>query len=192
MSSARAILTFAAAVVVVPLAMKARESAGSTNATFVPVTSVSSQEQRVSQPELRAYLDAIQGANAVLCEIVLSQFNSWSSSRAPDRDSVAWNVGRVVHRKVASPQLVPDLVTALRSGDSCVSRAAARLLGRSELDEAKSALLAALRDENAQVRQLAAMASGTATTRQQPDRLSVRSGTAMNESGPRWPGRWGR
>jgi HEAT repeat protein len=109
---------------------------------------------------LRAYLDGIRGANAIQCEVVLSSFNSWSSSRAPDRDSVAWNVSMVIHRRIASEQLVPELVTAMRSPDDCVSRVAARLLGRSRLAPARAALLAALRDENASIRRLAAIGIG--------------------------------
>jgi HEAT repeat protein len=162
-STARTVLTFAAALVVLPLAMKARESASAVNASIVPVVRVSNEKQerdQVTAAELRAYFDGIRGANPVLCEIVLSSFNSWSSSRAPDRDSVSWNVGMVVHRRVASEQLIPDLVTQMRSTDPCVSRVAARLLGRSNVESAKTALLTALRDDNAQVRQLAAIGIG--------------------------------
>ena len=159
MSTARAVLTFAAAVVVVPIALRARET-GVVPGNFAPVSTVSQQDPNASAADLRAYLDGMKGANALQCEIALSSFNSWSSSRAPDRDSVAWNLSMVIHRKVQSPALVPELVTAMRSADTCVSRIATRMLGRSGLESARSALLSALRDENAQVRRLAAIGIG--------------------------------
>ena len=159
MSAARTILTVAAAVVVLPLAMRARESA-SARPGLVPVASASREDPQANPADLRAYLEGIRGANAIQCEIVLSSFNSWSSSRAPDRDSLAWNVSMVIHRRIASEQLVPELVAAMRSSDVCIARVAARLLGRSKLAPARTALLAALRDENAQVRRLAAIGIG--------------------------------
>jgi hypothetical protein len=159
MSAARTVLTLAAAVVVVPVAMRARES-GVVRANLTVTSSIVTQESQATPADLRAYMDGIRGANAIQCEIVLSSFNSWSSSRAPDRDSTAWNVSMVIHRRIRSPDLVPDLITAMRSGDACVSRVATRLLGRSGLAPARSALLSALSDENAQVRRLAAIGIG--------------------------------
>ena len=159
MSSARTVLTVAAAVVLLPLAMRARES-GSARASLLPTMSISNKDPQATPSELRAYLEGIRGSNAIQCEIALSSFNSWSSSHAPDRDSVAWNVSMVIHRHIASEQMIPELVTAMRSSDDCTSRVAARLLGRSKLAPARSALLTALRDDNAQVRRLAAIGIG--------------------------------
>ena len=159
MSAARTVLTVAAAVIILPLAMRARET-GSAPASLLPATTVIQEDPQATSADVRAYLDGMRGANALQCEIALSSFNSWSSSRAPDRDSVAWNVAMVIHRRIAAEQLVPELATAMRSGDECVSRIAARLLGRSKLAPARSALLTALRDENAQVRRLAAIGIG--------------------------------
>lgn len=159
MSAARTVLTFAAAMVVLPLAMRARAT-GSARAALAPIASVRAEDPQASEADLRAYLEGIRGANAIQCEIALSSFNSWSSGRAPDRDSVAWNVAMVIHRRIASERLVPELVAAMRSPDDCVSRVAARLLGRSKLAPARAALLAALRDENATVRRLAAIGIG--------------------------------
>jgi HEAT repeat protein len=162
MSTARQVLTFAAAMVVVPLAMRARES-GSARANLVPTrvsTTVSEGESQATVSDVQAYVEGLRGANSIQCEIALSSFNSWSSSRAPDRDSVAWNVAMVIHRRIASEQIVPELVTAMRSPDECVSRIAARLLGRSRLAPARTALLSALRDESALVRRLAAIGIG--------------------------------
>ena len=160
MSTARQVLTFAAAMVVVPLAMRARESGSARIKLLTANEAVSGEESQATVADIQAYLQGLRGANAIQCEIALSSFNSWSSSRAPDRDSVAWNVAMVIHRRIASEQLVPDLVTAMRSPDDCVSRIAARLLGRSRLAPARTALLSALRDDNASVRRLAAIGIG--------------------------------
>lgn len=159
MSAARTVLTVAAAVVILPLAMRARES-GSARASLLPTMSVSGEDPQATAADVRAYLEGMRGANALQCEIALSSFNSWSSSRAPDRDSVAWNVAMVIHRRIETEQLVPELVTAMRSDDECVSRVSARLLGRSKLEPARAALLSALDDDNAQVRRLAAIGIG--------------------------------
>jgi HEAT repeat protein len=159
MSAARTVLTVAAAVVILPVAMRARES-GSARASLLPTMSVPERDPQATAADVRAYLDGMRGANALQCEIALSSFNSWSSSRAPDRDSLAWNVAMVIHRRIASEQMIPDLVAAMRSGDECVSRLAARMLGRSRLGTARTALLSALGDENAQVRRLAAIGIG--------------------------------
>ena len=159
MSAARTVLTVAATIVLVPLAMRARES-GSAPASLLPTVSVSKEDPQATADDVRAYLEGMRGANALQCEIALSSFNSWSSSRAPDRDSTAWNVAMVIHRRIASEQMIPELVTAMRSSDECVSRLAARLLGRSKLAPARSALLTALGDDNAQVRRLAAIGIG--------------------------------
>jgi len=159
MSAARTVLTVAATVVLVPLAMRARES-GSARASLLPTMSVSKEDPQATAGDVRAYLEGMRGANALQCEIALSSFNSWSSSRAPDRDSVAWNVAMVIHRRIASEEMIPELVTAMRSSDECVARLAARLLGRSKLAPARSALLTALGDDYAQIRRLAAIGIG--------------------------------
>ncbi len=175
MSAARTVLTVAAAVVVLPLAMRARES-GSARASLLPTMSVSGEDPQAVAGDVRAYLEGMRGANALQCEIALSSFNSWSSTHAPDRDSLAWNVAMVVHRRIASEQMIPDLVAAMRSGDDCVSRLAARLLGRSQLANARTALLSALGDENAQVRRLAAIGIGfSEDTSQSMSRQLVRA-----------------
>ena len=122
--------------------------------------SASQEDPQATSADVRAYLEGMRGANALQCEIALSSFKSWSSSRATDRDSVAWNVAMVIHRRIASEPMIPELVAAMRSSDECVSRLAARLLGRSKLEPARAALLSALGDENAHVRRLAAIGIG--------------------------------
>jgi hypothetical protein len=160
MSTARQVLTFAAAMVVVPLAMRARESSVARANLVATATNAAQDDPQATPAEVRAYLAGMQGANAIQCEIALSSFNSWSSSRSPDRDQEAWKVAMVIHRRIDVEQLVPELVTAMRSSDDCVSRIAARLLGRSNLAPARSALMTALRDENPSVRRLAAIGIG--------------------------------
>ena len=161
MSTARQVLTFAAALVVVPLAMRARESGAARTTLVANATSTMSQDDPQATPDqVRAYLTGMTGANGIQCEVALSSFNSWSSSRSPDRDQAAWNVAMVIHRRIDSEQLIPELVSAMKSPDECVSRIAARLLGRSKLAPARSALMTALRDENPSVRRLAAIGIG--------------------------------
>ena len=159
MSAARTVLTVAAALVVVPLAIRARDS-GTTPSAVAATSQVVLEREQATAADVRAYLQAIRGANEIQCEIILSGFNSWSSSRSPDRDTAAWRVSTVIHREITSPELVSEFVTAMRSGDSCSSRVAARLLGRSALPGARRELLSALGDQNAEVRQLAAIGLG--------------------------------
>ena len=160
MSMARTVLTVAAAVVVLPLAMRAREGAMARMTLAPPAANESTEDPQATVEDVRAYLTSLRGANAVQCEIALSSFNSWSSSRSPDRDQEAWRVAMVIHRRIPSEQIIPELVTAMRSADECVARIAARMLGRSNLAPARSALLSALTDDNAQVRRLGAIGIG--------------------------------
>jgi HEAT repeat protein len=160
MSMARTVLTVAEALVVVPVAMRAREGSAARMGVVAQSANESKEDPQASAEDVRLYLTSLRGANAVQCEIALSSFNSWSSSRAPDRDPAAWKVSMVIHRRLESEQLVPELVAAMRSTDDCVARIAARLLGRSKLAAARAALMTALRDENAQVRRLGAIGIG--------------------------------
>jgi len=50
--------------------------------------SVSGEDPQAAAGDVRAYLEGMRGANALQCEIALSSFNSWSSTHAPDRDSL--------------------------------------------------------------------------------------------------------
>jgi hypothetical protein len=159
MSAARTILTIAVAAMVVPLAMRSRE-AGTARVNAAERPFLVEGHEQATIADVRAYLEATRGANAVQCEIILSSFNSWSSSRSPDRDSTAWKVSMVIHRDITSAQVVPDLVAAMKSGDPCASRVAARVLGRSGLPAARSELLSALGDTNAQIRLMAAIGIG--------------------------------
>lgn len=159
MSTARTVLTLAAAAVVVPLAMRSREAGTARNIVAASPVLIERGEQ-ANPADVRAFLEATRGANAVQCEIILSSFNSWSSSRSPDRDSTAWKVSTVIHRDITSAGVVPELVAAMKSGDACASRVAARVLGRSGLPAARSELLSALGDANAQVRLMGAIGIG--------------------------------
>ena len=94
MSAARTVLTLAAVAVVLPLAMRARES-GTARATFAATTNIKMEEAQATPADVRAFMEAVRGANPIQCEIILQSFNSWSSYHTPDRDSVAWRVSTV-------------------------------------------------------------------------------------------------
>jgi hypothetical protein len=158
-STARTILTFAAAAVILPLVMRGeRDGAGGVRNARLAVAAM--QTPQPSAASVRAFLEGVRGANALQCEMILQSFDGWSSNHAPDRDSVAWSVTMVVRQRIATAQSVTDMVAALRGGDDCAARAAARLLGRSRMAAARSELFAALRDDNAQVRRLGAIGLG--------------------------------
>ncbi|HSA54378.1 MAG TPA: HEAT repeat domain-containing protein [Gemmatimonadaceae bacterium] len=158
MSAVRVVVVLAAAVAVLPVVLRDRDAGPVTaGAAALPATA---QEQRADPAAVRAFLDGVRGANAIQCEVILQSFDSWSSNRAPDRDSVAWSVTTVVRRRITAPQSVPDLVAALRGGDDCAARVAARLLGRSRLPAARGELLSALGDASPQVRRLGAIGLG--------------------------------
>jgi hypothetical protein len=159
MSAARTILAFAVVAAVFPLALLSRESGPAS--VVMPNAPAAADEQGQADPSaVRAFLQGVRGSNAIQCEIILQSFDSWSSNRTPDRDSVAAAVIMVARRRGASSQSVPDLMTALRGDDACVARVAARMLGRSRQAGARTELIAALRDSSAQVRRLAAIGLG--------------------------------
>jgi len=159
MSAARNILALAAVVMVLPVAMRDRESRAGRAGTAA-ISDASREEPQATPASVRAFMDGVRGANAIQCEMILQSFDAWSSNRAPDRDSLAWAVTTVVRRRIAAPQSLAELVTAVRGGDDCAARTAARLLGRTRLPAARSELLAALRDESPQVRRLGAIGLG--------------------------------
>jgi hypothetical protein len=159
MSAARTILAFAVVAVVFPLVSRSRESDPAR--VVVPDGAVTRDERGQADPSaVRAFLQGVRGSNAIQCEIILQSFESWSSNRTPDRDSVAAALIMAVRRRGASSQSVPELMAALRGNDACTARVAARLLGRSRQAGARTELVAALRDSSAQVRRLAAIGLG--------------------------------
>lgn len=159
MSGARAVLTLAAAVVVLPIVLRARANGAARGVAVVSETQPG-RESRATPADLRAFLEGVRGANAIQCEIILQSFNAWSSSRSPDRDSAAYAITTVIRHGDLPAESVTDLVAALRSGDDCASRSAARLLGRSGIPAGRLQLLAALRDPDARVRELGAVGLG--------------------------------
>lgn len=160
MSMARTVLTIAAAVVVLPIAMRARESTAVRAGVVAVAEPRDGEESRADPAQLRAYLQAVHGSNAVQCEVILSAFNAWGSSRAPDRDSTAWVISHVIYRRIDAAESLADLVREMQSGDDCGSRVAARLLGRAETPGARNELLAALRSDDAAIRRLGAIGLG--------------------------------
>jgi HEAT repeat protein len=157
MSAARSILAFVAVAAVVPLALREVN-------VVAPVVAdgalVAEGDAQADPAAVRAFLQGVRGANAIQCEMILQTFDSWSSNRAPDRDSVAWAVATVVRRRVIAAQSLADLISSLRGDDACAARAATRMLGRSQQAAARRELLAALRDSSVQVRRLAAIGVG--------------------------------
>ncbi len=159
MSAARTILAFAVVAAVFPLALLSRES-GPASLVMPEVAQTTDDEDQADPTAVRAFLQGVRGSNTIQCEIILQSFDSWSSNRSPDRDSVASAVTMVVRRRGAASQSVPELMAAVRGDDSCSARVAARLLGRSRQASARRELIAALRDSSAQVRRLSAIGLG--------------------------------
>lgn len=159
MSAAKVVLTLAAAVVVLPIAARARAN-GAARLTPAVVVPQSGRESRATATDLAAFLEGVRGANAIQCEMILQSFNAWSTSRSPDRDSTAFAITMAIRQGDVPAESVPAIVAAMRSGDDCLSRAAARLLGRSERPGGRQQLLAALRDPDARIRRLGAVGLG--------------------------------
>jgi HEAT repeat protein len=117
--------------------------------------------------QVRAFLGALRGANAVQCELALHALHHSYTTRienpVPDRQPEAWALVSWASRRVRDPLAIPALAAAFHDGDPCVRRAAARLLGGSKLPAARTRLLEALRDAEPLVRQLAALGLGFAS-----------------------------
>ena len=114
----------------------------------------------------RAFLDAVSAADPVLCDLALRTVGMgwyWSGEElVPDRDQTSTELTRWASRRVRDPVAVGILASAFRSGTPCSRRAAARLLGRSGVEEAERVLLDGLRDQDPNVRRLAAVGLGFA------------------------------
>jgi HEAT repeat protein len=117
---------------------------------------------------LSRYLDAVRGANPVLCELAArnADASGWWSRFGPhddnplDVDSAAASVVAWVQRGDKYATIVPQLRAALRDTDACVRRVAGSLLGRVKHSSATSALVAALDDASAETRYVAALGLG--------------------------------
>lgn len=155
MNALKSTLALMAVLVVVPFVARDRGAP-----LPGPAIAVKTAEPQATTADVRAFLQGVRGANAIQCEMILQSFNAWSSNVVPDRDSAAYAVSLAVRRRIGDAQAVTEMVSALRGDDQCAARAAARLLGRSELSESRAALLAALADGNTRVRQLAAIGLG--------------------------------
>jgi hypothetical protein len=108
---------------------------------------------------IRPLIDGIRGANAIQCELLLQAFIGWTTN-VPDRDAQAWNVTQRLRQSVSDPADIAWLGEQVRGPDQCAARAATRLLGRSPSPAARTFLVGALGDANAQVRRLAAIGIG--------------------------------
>ncbi|HEX9564953.1 MAG TPA: HEAT repeat domain-containing protein [Gemmatimonadaceae bacterium] len=156
MSVSRIVVGVAAAVIVVPLMLAAREGP-----SFVPSgREQAAQPQAADTAAIRALVAGIRGANAVQCELILQAFDGWFSGSVPDRDPAAWELVRRVRYRVVDRETIGWLAGQLRTADTCVGRVASRLLGRSESLVARATLLSALSDSSASVRRLGAVGLG--------------------------------
>jgi hypothetical protein len=127
--------------------------------TNAPADELITAQTRGDTGSVRQLLDGIRGANAIQCELLLQAFNGWTTN-VPDRDSAAWSVTQLLRRRVTDAAEIAWLGEQVRSTDRCAARAAARMLGRSPSPAARTFLVGALGDANAQVRQLAAIGIG--------------------------------
>jgi HEAT repeat protein len=117
---------------------------------------------------LARYLDAVRGANPVLCELATRSADAggWWSRFGPlsdnplDVDSASATLVAWIQRGHKNAAVVPRLRAGLRDTDACVRRVAGGLLGRVDHPSATAALVAALDDTSADTRYVAALGLG--------------------------------
>jgi hypothetical protein len=117
---------------------------------------------------LSRYLDAVRGANPMLCELAArnADASGWWSRFGPlgdnplDVDSVASSVVSWVQRGRKNVSIVSPLRAALQDPDACVRRVAGSMLGKVEHPTATAALVGALDDASADTRYVAALGLG--------------------------------
>lgn len=117
------------------------------------------QSPSADSGSIRELIEGIRGANAIQCEMLITSFNSWTSD-VPDRDVNAWRVTQRARHRLTDRAEITWLSEQMRGTDACAARASARLLGHSPAPAARTLLVAALSDPNAQVRRLAAVGVG--------------------------------
>ena len=110
---------------------------------------------------VQTVLAEARGSSMLMCEMAsgIMRGNFWWRGREP----VDEDVNRVLdwtRGDLDNPAVVPVLVSGMADGDPCVARTAARLLGRTEAPAATEALLDALEDTAATVREMGALGLG--------------------------------
>jgi len=110
---------------------------------------------------VQTVLSEARGSSMLMCEMAsgIMRGNFWWRGREP----VDEDVNRVLdwtRTDLDDPAVVPVLVGGLADSDPCVARTAARLLGRTEVAAATEALIAALQDTAARVREMGALGLG--------------------------------
>ena len=113
-------------------------------------------------------LQAVRGSDPFLCELATRQVDQhgWWSNWGPlganplELDSTSAAMVAWIQRKHNDPSVVPRLRAGMRDQDACVRRVAGSFLGRVDHSSAIAALLAALDDENAETRNVAALGLG--------------------------------
>ena len=145
----------------------------------LPVMAACARDGNAQTPELQAVvrddtasvarlLQAVRGSDPFLCELAVRQVDQhgWWSNWGPlgsnplELDSTSAALIVWTQRKHNDPAVVPRLRAAMRDPDGCVRRVAGSFLGRVDHPNAVAALLAALDDENAETRNVAAIGLG--------------------------------
>ena len=117
----------------------------------------------------RALLEAVRGANGVLCSAIDRSFDTgyWSYSfgsivESDFADQRSTEIARWAGNRHYDPSILTVAVPALQSADGCVRRIGARLAGRTEVKNLHERLRNELAAPNAGVRAAAVFALGFA------------------------------
>ena len=142
----------------------------------LPVGLVAQSETGSDAVRAELLLNNARGANPVMCELAMrsidNRYGNWGSAgRAPDaiigqRALLEW-----ASSEIDDASAVPVLGAALSDDDVCVSRMAARLLGRVKHRSALSMLMDRLDDGDERTRRMAAVGLGYADSRDAVDAL---------------------
>lgn len=129
-------------------------------------------EQQLPQPDstyARQLLDAVRGANGVLCGAIDRAFDtgywsySFSSIMENDfADQRSADIGRWIGHRRVDASVLPVVLPALHSTDACERRVAARVAGRTEISNLHERVRAELNADNPAVRAAAVFAVGFA------------------------------
>ncbi|HEX6066060.1 MAG TPA: HEAT repeat domain-containing protein [Longimicrobiales bacterium] len=131
-----------------------------------------SPAQELTQPDsvyARELLEAVRGANGILCGAIDRTFDtgSWSHSltsiiETDFADQRSADVARWIGSGRFDESVLPIARAAMRSEDACVRRMAARIAGETTSRDVHQQLRAELSDANARVRTAAVFAIGFA------------------------------
>jgi hypothetical protein len=113
------------------------------------------------------FMSAVRGVNPLLCELATRSVDGhggwWSRGSGSDPlevDSASAALISWIQKEHVDPLVVPRLAAWLRDSDPCVRRIAGSFLGRVDHPSAEAALIAALDEASADIRQAAAIGLG--------------------------------